>query len=681
MKNPERLWQCALIAALMVYCFWGIVLIAQNPGLQYDEALLVLGSVHMRHSPQELTLPHDPNTWFCAFGRCFPLMTVRYVGAIKEYACLPLFALFGARTEIVRLVSMLMGLLGIWGIATLTRNHVSRPAAAMTAFVIAIHPAYVDLTVFDNGTVSVWMGALGILCLAVSGYLRQSNARTAFWTGCAIGVGVWARANFLWLVAAIFAATLIMSGKRFLLPASHWAAGLVGALVGGSPLLAYQLLSKGGTWEAMGMFAASEGLRERVSSRWIMFSEAMLSDREHRAIWNGPPMPDWQRWLFPMIILAACFVCLTARGESDRARSLWARIIALTFLLLGAILFMSRMMVAEHHLIVLVPLAALVTVFASAMITTRHRWGRAIVAGVAALYVGSALYWQFAAIQGLHRSGGVGQWSDAIFALAGNLQHKYSGREVKILDWGLQNNLYVLSDGKLRSREIFWDASVDQSGLHRPWMDEIREGGIFLLNGPDNRQIPAASTGFLQALSESHPSARRFIIPQRNRLPYAEIFEVEPNTGQYVRPPPPNNDGLSSSISTGDVRFANQLEGFYQIEAGGWRWTKREFSVTLRSPDGFEQAGVRLILQLYIPDFTVQKLGSITLTARLGDRVLAPETYQDPGKHTFTRDIDTAGIHPGPIRIDFSLDKCLPPSEVEGRALGIVVQKVALESK
>src|SRR5262245_37980804 len=81
--------------ALVLYCLWAGLLILQNPGFQYDEALLVLGSVHMRHSPRELSLPHDPNTWFCSSSRCFPLMTVRYVGAIKEYLCLPVFAVFG----------------------------------------------------------------------------------------------------------------------------------------------------------------------------------------------------------------------------------------------------------------------------------------------------------------------------------------------------------------------------------------------------------------------------------------------------------------------------------------------------------------------------------------------------------------------------------------------------------
>src|SRR5438105_2193404 len=113
-------------AGLLIYFLWSFLLIWQSPGLQYDEALLVQGSVHMLHSRGELTLPHDPDTWICPSRRCLPLMTVRYVGPIKEYLCLPLFRLFGAHAETIRLVSMALAALGIWGVAKLIAEHVSQ---------------------------------------------------------------------------------------------------------------------------------------------------------------------------------------------------------------------------------------------------------------------------------------------------------------------------------------------------------------------------------------------------------------------------------------------------------------------------------------------------------------------------------------------------------------------------
>jgi hypothetical protein len=597
-------------------------------------------------------------------------MTVRYVGAVKEYLCLPLFAAFGASAEIVRIVSMLLGALGIWGLGRLVARHVSPLAGAASACLIAINPAYVDLTVFDNGTVAIWMGAMGLLCLAFSRYLRLSTARAAFWLGISMGLGVWARANFLWLLIAMFAAAVIVLGRRVLAPVSHWGAATMGALVGGFPFLAYQVFSRGGTWEALGMFDANQSLGRRLAARLVMFAETLLSDREHRAIWSGPAIPEWQRWLFPMAVLAACGLCLAARKFP------WARAFALCFLFLASFLFLTRVIVAEHHLIVLVPLAAVVTVLASCILA-QYTWGRGVVVALAVVYLGSALYWQVAAVRGLGGTGGVGQWSNAIFALTEYLEQKYPDREIEILDWGLQNNLFVLSDSKIQSREIYLDVTNPPDPR---WAGAIRRGGIFLMNGPANRQFPAASTGFLEALAMTRPAMRRFTIPQKSGIPYATIFEIDPNTVQES-PETVSDDGIASIVLTGDSRFAKQLEGFNQVEPGGWRWTTHEFAVTLRAPAGSAQAGARLALQLFVPEPIIQKLGPITLTARMGNRVIGSETYSAAGQHTFARDLEGAWLKAGANRVEFALDKYVRPGPEDSRELGIVVSSASLEPR
>jgi hypothetical protein len=496
--------------ALLVYCFWSVLLILQGPGVQYDEALLVLGSVQMRHSPLEIGLPHDPDTWFCLRGRCLPLMTVRYVGAIKEYLCLPLFAIFGASAEAIRVMSMLLGALGIWGLARLVSSQIGATQAAVVALVLAINPAYLSTTIFDNGTVAIWMGAFGLLCLAMAGYLEQGTAGGAFWLGFTMGLGIWARANFVWLLGAIFVAAVVVLRSRLPRVAlSHWAALVAGGVVGGLPFLAYQIHSRFGTWEAVGIFSTEGSVVERIYNRLVLFAETLLTDREHRAMWNGPPMDDWQRWLFLSIVAAACVVCL-AVGR----RTPWAQAVTITFLILSTILFTTRLPVSEHHLIVLIPLAA--AVVTAALSIVRWRW---LSVAVAVIYASTALYWQISAIHGLRTTGGVGIWSDSMYTLADYLEEKYPDQEVKILDWGLQDNLFVLTDGRLHSREIFGDP-------HPRWMDEIRAGGVFVMNGPDHRQFPAASEEFLKALKISQAPVRRFVVRQESGAIYSEIFEV-----------------------------------------------------------------------------------------------------------------------------------------------------------
>jgi hypothetical protein len=503
MIGSPRAWTRA---ALLVYCFWSILLISANPGLQYDEALLVLGSVHMQNSPAILTLPHDPDTWTCIAGRCFPLMTVRYVGAAKEYLCLPLFAIFGNCAEVLRLVSMLLGLIGIWGIARLLAAHAGPRTAALTAWVLAMHPAYVDLTIFDNGAVAIWMFAAGLLAMAVSRYLTSPGLRAALLLGVAMGFGIWARANFLWLLLAVAAALILVLRRRALPPVAHLAAIGAGGATGGAPFLIYQIVSGGGTWEAIGMFATTETLWQKLATRWAMFSEVLLSDREHRAIWGGPPLPDWQAWLFPAIVLSATVVCLASRKPL-------ARVFALAFLIMGSLLFFSRLPVAEHHLIVLVPLAAVISVLGADIAWNRRT--RIAIVLAAVVYFGCALHWQMSAWRRISETGGVGQWSDAVYPLAEHLMENYPGVELKILDWGLQNNLYMLTGGKLRSREM-----IDYPA------GAAARGGVFLINGPANRNFPQATEAFLKELETLSPKARRSRVRQRNGAVYAEIIDT-----------------------------------------------------------------------------------------------------------------------------------------------------------
>jgi hypothetical protein len=655
--NQDRKWIWIARGSLAVYCLLAGVLILQKPGLYYDEALMAVASVHMRHSSAELTLPHDPDTWLCARGHCFPLMTMRYIGAIKEYVYLPAFTLLGTRTEVIRVVAVLFSLICIWGVGRLIGDQISRAAGAFGALAIAINPAFLSTTVFDNGAVAVMMAAFGLVCIAISRYVRNPSTTSAFWIGAAMGLGVWSRANFVWLMISIVAAAVIVLRKKLLAPIGHWLAWIVGGVIGGLPFLVYQVHSKGGTWEATNMFIAHEPLADRLFTRLVLFSETLLTDREHRAMWDGPAMADWQRWLFPTVVLVSLVVCL---AMSRRAKSLWAPGAALTFLFLALFIFFSKTPIAEHHLIALVPLVVMVVVLACSILQGQFRWGLGVSAGMAAVYLSSAFYWEVQAIEGLHRTRGVGPWSDAIYTLARELPQKYPTQEVKILDWGLENNLYVLTDARLHTREIYSDEA------HAPWIDEIRRGGVFLLNGPENRQFPAASEAFLKTLAETRPVVERFSYPQHNGVAFAEVIDILPDTIGQGRGP----ESAQKSIAP------EKLDGFYPPEPGGWRWTKRQFAVTFAST-----GAARLVLQVYVPDASIQKLGQVTLTARLGDHNLGPQTFRQPGQYSFERDIPAGWMKPGGNRFDFSLDKALPPAAADARELGVVVASVGLEAK
>src|SRR5580698_3578793 len=146
----ESRWRWVIGGALIWYFAWATLFIQTKPGFQYDEAIDVLGSISLLHSHEELKLPHAPDTWFCVAEHCFPLMSARYIGSIKEYICLPLFAIFGPHAQVVRFLAMTLGALGIFGIATLLKGQAGYPTAAAGAWMLAVNPSYLDMTILDN---------------------------------------------------------------------------------------------------------------------------------------------------------------------------------------------------------------------------------------------------------------------------------------------------------------------------------------------------------------------------------------------------------------------------------------------------------------------------------------------------------------------------------------------------
>jgi len=140
---------------------------------------------------------------------------------------------------------------------------------------------------------------------------------------------------------------------------------------------------------------------------------------------------------------------------------------------------------------------------------------------------------------------------------------------------------------------------------------------------------------------------------------------------------------LSSMISTADPLSAGQFtKGFYPIDPGvAWRWTSKEFTVSLTPPRGAGQKGAQLVLDFTLPDAVIKNLKSMTLSASIRGLKLAPENYTAAGAYSYTRDVPAENLKSANIAVDFALDKVLPPSGAETRELGIIVSKVGFKIK
>jgi hypothetical protein len=135
-------------------------------------------------------------------------------------------------------------------------------------------------------------------------------------------------------------------------------------------------------------------------------------------------------------------------------------------------------------------------------------------------------------------------------------------------------------------------------------------------------------------------------------------------------------------LHVADPRAGQQLvSGFHAIEQNAWRWTEEKFSVLLRPPREAAQKGALLSLKFSVPEAVSQKLGAMALEASIGGAPLGKESYTMPGEFTYSREVPAKLLAGESVRVDFALDKSLPPGEHDQRNLGVIVTAVGFETK
>jgi hypothetical protein len=174
----------------------------------------------------------------------------------------------------------------------------------------------------------------------------------------------------------------------------------------------------------------------------------------------------------------------------------------------------------------------------------------------------------------------------------------------------------------------------------------------------------------------------------RNRLLLAALTAILALAGcrakRKVQVPATEEEGpsVASMVHVADPRAAAQLvTGFYSVESNAWRWTAGKFAVLLRPPRGAAQKGARLELQFSVPDPVIAKLKTVSLSAKIGSAALAPEQYAQAGEFTYSREVPASVLDADAVKVEFALDKALPPGDVDQRELGVVVSSVGFQPK
>jgi hypothetical protein len=470
------------------------------PGLHYDEAFEAVPAMQLLLN-QPVTSFRDNGIQLG--GRLFPLMTQDYIGAINTYAAIPIFLLLGINPVSLRIMAIIIGLLTLLLTFWLAELLYGPLVAALAVLLLAVNPTFVFWSRQGVFVTSV-TAAIGLgVALMWLYWWRTGCRRYAIAGAFLIGLGLYAKFLFLWLIFALcFGAVLLnlhrwrdFSRRLLQVPLGY---SVLAFLLGCAPLLVYNLQT-GGTLRSV---ADNLTTSYYGTSNLAFFSNLLERIRQFAVVLSGGHLwylgGTYANWLGPFIFLTALGVALAAwrisRSRDEARRALFP------FVVVGLVIVASCATVSAlwvTHFAILVPWPALAVAAVIGLLVRgrdiRVTRGRAnLVLILALVAVGASWLFDVAVDvryhQALSISGGLGAHSDAVEDLARWLvADERRGVPVVAMDWGISAPSAFLTLGEVTPIEAFgYDWGTDADFATR--LGQVIEGeasSIYLWRAPN----------------------------------------------------------------------------------------------------------------------------------------------------------------------------------------------------
>lgn len=504
-------------------------------GIQNDEVLFGAGI----YEPFSVT-------YFLTFlGRRVPLMLMSYIGGLKGWLYAAVFEFWKPGAASIRVPMLLAGVASIWLFFVLLRRISGTRAAVIGAVLLATDTSYLLTVCFDWGPVALQHLLLigGVLLLVR--FCRQPGR----WTlagGCfLLGLGLWDKALFSWMLGGLAVAAAVVYPRELLQRLSLSRAGVAVAAfaLGSFPLLWYNVnhgfdtFRSNAAWSADDLPGRARCLRSSLDGS-VLFGWLVAEDA-------ATPTPRQ-----PQTLLSKCSAALSAAtGKPRRNLEVYAFFLALfLFVLLifsegwkGPVRVLAFTLVfgtvgwlqmaltrgaggSVHHTVLLWPAPQAFTAVAFAAASRHLRgFGCAFAVALVTLVAFSGLLVTNEYYTLMMRNGGALNWTDAMYPLAAYME-KLPSRLVFITDWGILDTLRVLDRGKLNLR-VGSDPALETM---RTWVAESdnvfvghTEGNEFFPENSRKLQQLAAQMGFRRELLQ--------VVADRNHRPIFEVFRFVPD--------------------------------------------------------------------------------------------------------------------------------------------------------
>jgi 4-amino-4-deoxy-L-arabinose transferase-like glycosyltransferase len=452
-----------------------------DPGLQYDELLFVNAALGDPHSYHGFITGE-------AFG--IPTMLMPYIGAVKAYLYMPIFAVFGVSVDSIRIPAVLLAALALVLAVLLIRRLLGLWPAVALAVLLATDPVYGAVSRADWGPIvlSALLRMTALLCYFT--FLRRRSVRYLWLLVAALSLGLYNKLDYGWFIAALCIAAAVvhhrelleMANRRrvaVLAPLGVFAAILIAAFV--KLILPAMQLPTTDAPVSLGtrITEVNELYRGTVNGTAVyQYMTGSLLDHSTLMGWLSP-------WILVGSALVAGWAFFRGRrrepGDPLREAALMTSFFLIIFVVIVIGIVATRQATGPQHIMLLWPLPA---VLAICLLVTATRVpspgaSKVAVATIILVLVALLLTQVRTTVAYVHayrtdrRWSSI--WSPEIYAAARAISHAApSAQSIISADWGLGTQIFALGNEAVRDRfsdpwPSFMSPTATPTSLEREW--------------------------------------------------------------------------------------------------------------------------------------------------------------------------------------------------------------------
>jgi hypothetical protein len=496
LARQTKIWLCVFLSCLgFVLAGWAFM---PYNGIEADEALVGMPIFGVMAEDFRIRIAH----------RMVPLMLMDYVGALKSWLYWPIFGIFKPSPESLRWPVLIIGSVTIWLLYILLDRIAGTRAALAGCLLLATDTMFLLTTEFDWGPVAIQHLMLVAACLLLLEFARTGSEKWLLGGFICLGLGLWDKALFAWIICGLCIAAMAVSPKDVLrrFTAKNLSVALAGFLLGAWPLLLFNARHQWRTvrdntsFSTRNMEQKSEVLEHTIDGSSLfgyMVNDSSSQPSEAPEGWlerASTKIADFSRQPQQNFLLPALLISLlTAPLWTTSKRAI---LFALVFMLATWIQMALTKNAggSVHHAVLLWPFPQFVVALALAEVSRRWKpWGAvAFISAIAFLCVTNVLLTnQYLAC--LIRYGPTVTWTDAIFPLSNSLA--LETRNVIVMDWDIFDQLLLLHRGGADLRAGFFEIMDDPPGQAERKIEDMlaKEHAVFVTHVPESQFFPLAN--------------------------------------------------------------------------------------------------------------------------------------------------------------------------------------------